>query len=234
MQHKQNTAILVQARLTSKRLPNKVLLKIKNKTLLEIMYSRLKFSKKFSKIIFIIPNNKKNNKLFFYLRKKKIPVERGHHLDVMKRYYQIAKKNSIDHIMRLTADCPLIDYKICEKILNIYKKKKSDLVFTGKTFADGLDCEIFNYKSLSYAINNFKRSKIEKEHVTIFFKKRKKIFKILEVNQKPNHKSYRITIDYPSDFKLIKEIINKFSQILKNKYVSSFKIINYIKRNVIE
>ena len=79
-------------------------------------------------------------------------------------------------------------------------------------------------------MNNFKRSKIEKEHVTAFFKKRKNIFKILEVNQKSDHKNFRLTVDYPSDFKLIKEIIKKFSQILENKYVSSLKIINHLKK----
>ena len=231
MQIKKRVGVLIQARLTSSRLPKKVLLKIKNKSLIEIMYSRIRFSKIFKNIYFIIPDNKKNILLFNFLKNKKIPVMRGDEADVMKRYYIIAKKKKISTIVRLTGDCPLIDYKICEELLKKFQQKKLDYICTGKTYADGLDCEIFSYKSLENAMINYKRNKQEKEHVTYFFKKRKKLFKTLVINKKNNDNKIRITIDYKNDFLLMKKIIEKFSGILKKKYVSSSKIINFLNKN---
>ena len=84
MQIKKRVGVLIQARLTSSRLPKKVLLKIKNKSLIEIMYSRIKFSKILKNIYFIIPDNKKNILLYNFLKNKKIPVMRGDETDCMK------------------------------------------------------------------------------------------------------------------------------------------------------
>ena len=106
------TSIVIQARLGSTRLKNKVLKKINGKTIIEIMMDRLSFSKYAKNIIFAIPNNTQNKNLYFFLKKKGFNVQVGDELNVLKRFYSIAKKNNLKNIIRLTGDCPFIDYKI--------------------------------------------------------------------------------------------------------------------------
>ena len=118
--------LIVQARLTSKRFPNKVLNKINSKNSLELIHEKLKKVKKINEIIFAIPNNKKNKDLESFLIKKKYKVFLGNEKNVLKRYYDCAKKNNLTTIIRLTSDCPFIDQKLIKKMLKIFFSKKVD------------------------------------------------------------------------------------------------------------
>ena len=222
--------IILQARITSKRLRNKVLKKIKGKTIIEIMIERLKFSKFYKGLIIAIPKNKKNKKLYDFLRSKGLNVQTGDENNVLRRYYSIAKKNKIKNIIRLTSDCPLIDYKIIDKVANKFFKEKLDHVCTDKSFAEGLDCEIFSFQTLKKI---FKKAKFnsEKEHVTLFIKNNLKMFKTDKVKNTQDHSNYRFTLDEKKDFQVIKKIINRFPSIIKNEYISSEKIINFLRKN---
>ncbi len=222
--------IILQARITSNRLRNKVLKKIKGKTLIEIMIERLKFSKFYKGLIIAIPNNKKNKKLYNFLKNKGFNVQTGDENNVLKRYYMIAKKNKIKNIIRLTSDCPLIDYKIIDKVADRFFKKKLDHVCTDKSFAEGLDCEIFSFQTLNKIFKNAK-FKSEKEHVTLYIRNNSKMFKTDKLKNNQNHSNYRFTLDEKKDFQVIKKIINKFPSIIKNKYLPSEKIINFLKEN---
>ena len=125
MDMKKNKIIaIIQARQTSKRFPNKVIKKISKNTLIEILIKRLKKSKKINKIIFAIPKNKNQNKLRIKLKQKKIEFFEGSENNVLDRYYKAALKYQPKYIVRITADCPLIDYRIVDKIINICIKKK--------------------------------------------------------------------------------------------------------------
>ena len=222
--------IILQARITSKRLRNKVLKKIKGKTIIEIMIERLKFSKFYKGLIIAIPKSKKNEKLYDFLRSKGLNVQTGDENNVLRRYYSIAKKNKIKNIIRLTSDCPLIDYKIIDKVANKFFKEKLDHVCTDKSFAEGLDCEIFSFQTLKKI---FKKAKFnsEKEHVTLFIKNNLKMFKTDKVKNTQDHSNYRFTLDEKKDFQVIKKIINRFPSIIKNEYISSEKIINFLRKN---
>ncbi len=221
---------IIQARITSSRFPGKVLRKIGSKTVLEIMYDRLRFSKIINKIIFAIPNNKKNKKLLEFLKLKKYEYFKGSEKNVLKRYYHTAKKFNSKNIMRLTSDCPLIDYKICDKLIKTFRNKKIDHIYTGLSYAEGLDVEILSFNSLKKIYKNAKTN-LEKEHATYYIKRNPKQFTSLKVENKKNFSKFRFTLDEKKDFRVIKEIIKKFPQILKKKYVASNKIINFLKKN---
>lgn len=222
--------VIIQARVTSSRLPGKVLKKIQSKSILEIMYERLIFSKKINRIIFAIPKNKKNHKLLKFIKSKNYNYYRGSEDNVLERYYRTAKKFKSKNIMRLTADCPLIDYKICDRLISFYQKRNIDHIVTGESYAEGLDVEIFNFDSLKKIYNN-SRSKLEKEHVTYYIKNNPNEFKSIKLENLVDSSMYRFTLDEKEDLKLIKKIIQNFPQILKKKYVSSQKIINFLKKN---
>ena len=225
-----NLHIIIQARLTSSRLPNKILRKIKNKTIIEIMMLRLKKIKYYKNIIIAIPDTKKNNILNNFLKKKGFNVERGSETNVLMRFYNIARKYKMKNIMRLTSDCPLIDFKICNNLIKIFFKKKLDYISTGSKFADGLDCEVFNFRSLEKSYQESK-SNTDKEHVTTYIKRNKTKFKFRTYESNKDNSKIRLTIDKKEDLKFLKKIFNKFQKILDGKYVGSNDIINFINKN---
>ena len=118
---------IIQARMSSERLKGKVLKKIGNYHMIEIMIRRLIKSKKIGNIIVATTNRQDDNKIVEVCKKNKIDVYRGSNSDALKRYYDAAKKYNVDVIIRLTADCPLIDYKVIEKMISVFKKKKTRL-----------------------------------------------------------------------------------------------------------
>ena len=206
---KKKIIAIVQARLTSKRFPNKVIQKIGKFSVLEIMLKRLKKSKKIDDIVFSIPSNKNNYKLYKHLEKLNTKIFRGSENNVLERFYNTAKKFKATDIIRITGDCPLIDPKIIDNLINLYLKKKIDYLNNAKPpyYSDGFDVEIFNFKTLKKtkqkAISAFDR-----EHVTPYIK-REKIFKKFYVNS-INNFGVKLSIDTKNDYKKIKKVFKFF------------------------
>lgn len=202
---------IVQARLNSTRLPNKILFKIKNKTMIEIIYKRLKKSKTLNDIIFAIPDDKKNKKLENLLKNLKIKYFKGSNSNVLERYYQTATNFGAKNIVRVTSDCPLIDTTILDKMVRIFKKKNIDYISNNNppSFPHGMDLEIFKYKVLNKAFHKAK-SKRDKEHVTYYITRNKRKFKIKNFKNKINLSKIRITLDYLNDYKIIKALFDYF------------------------
>ena len=123
MKNKKFVAI-IQARLTSKRFPGKVIQKIGKSSVLEVMLKRLRKSKKIDQIVVSIPANKKNKKLFEYLKKLDVKIFRGSENNVLDRFYKTAVKFKASDVIRITGDCPFIDPKIIDNLINLYSKKK--------------------------------------------------------------------------------------------------------------
>ena len=142
---KKNTLIcIVQARINSSRFPNKILQKILNRTVLEIINTRLKKSKSIEAIVYAIPNNKQNNKLKNFLKKKGYNFFCGSEKNVLSRYYWASKKYNADFILRVTSDCPLVCPNLIDQMFNLIKIKKVDYVSNTlhTSFPDGFDIEI--------------------------------------------------------------------------------------------
>ena len=167
-----NIAAIIQARAGSKRLKNKILKKIEKRTIIEILLQRLKYSKKIKKIIIAIPNTKDNDLLYKKLKKLNCDVFRGDEHNVLKRYYDCAKKFKVDNIIRITSDCPLIDPELIDKGINLFKKNKVDYIsnILPPSYPDGLDFEIFSFKALKRSMDQ-NLSKFDKEHVTLHMKR---------------------------------------------------------------
>ena len=112
------TIAIIQARLTSTRFPNKILEKVNNKTLIEILISRLNKSKKIDQIVVATPNDKSNRKIKNYVGNTKIFF--GSENDVLDRYYKASTKYKASTIVRICADCPFIDPTVIDKIINLF------------------------------------------------------------------------------------------------------------------
>ena len=223
-----NITAIVQARIGSTRLPAKVLKKINGKEIILHLLDRLSLSKKITKIIIAIPNSKENDKLYNLLKKHNFLVFRGSENNVLNRYYNCAKKFEANHILRITGDCPLVDSKLVDKLIKKYQANKVDYASNviERTFPDGIDMEIFSFKSLKIANENV-ILKSDKEHVTDYFLRSNYFSKLNLIKQKDNFSFLRITLDNKNDFLLIKKIFNYF----KSKNFDLNDIINFYKKN---
>lgn len=222
--YKKKIAIIVQARLNSSRFPNKILKKISNLEVLLFLYKRLSKVKLADDIIFAIPNSKKNKKLKNFLIKRKIKYQCGSEKNVLKRYYEISKKNNVDVIVRITSDCPLADANMINQFIIIFKKYRVDYLSNNLelSFPHGLDIEIFTFKSLSKAFF-YAKSSYEKEHVTPFIRK-KKSFKKINLILKKNYHHIRVTLDYFEDLIVIRKILKEKIKIINlNNLIKLFK-----------
>lgn len=223
-------ACIIQARSNSKRLPNKILKKISGKTVLEILISRLKKSKKIDKIIIATTNKKNDDIIIKIAQKNQVDYYRGNESNVLKRYYDCANKFNLDNILRITSDCPLSDKKLIDKMIGIYLTSKVDYISNTikRTFPDGLDVEIFNFRALHQAFK-YAKSKFEKEHVTQYFFKDKNIKKINYKNDIDLSKK-RWTLDYHNDFLFISSVFNYFKPDIYMDYKKILKYENKIKK----
>ena len=132
MVKKIKTIAIIQARLTSKRFPSKVLKKIGRLTSIQLINERLKLSKYLNDIVFSIPNNIQNKKLESHLIENKIKYYKGSENNVVSRFLNTAKKFKADNIVRVTADCPLVDPKMLDQMLHNFKKNKVDYLTNSK------------------------------------------------------------------------------------------------------
>ena len=163
--------LIIQARSSSKRFPNKVLYPIKKKpVIIRVILNALK-SKKVSKLLIATSNNRSDDELVNFLKKKNFNVFRGSLSNVADRLLKAAQINNSKYFIRISGDSPLIDYKIIDRAIKIFKKdkKNKDLITNvfPRTFPSGQSVEIIKTKILKENLS--KMSKSEKEHVTTFF-----------------------------------------------------------------
>ena len=202
-------AAIVQARMTSTRLPGKVLMEIVGKPMLWHVVNRLKFSKKLDNIILAIPNTKENDILEKFAKNNKIKYFRGSEEDVLSRYYEAAKKFDIDVVVRITSDCPLIDPEIVDVVIERHLKSNADYTanILKRTFPKGLDTEVFSFEVLEKAYQKAKEM-YQREHVTPYIYENSSIFKLqnIEADDKLRQPELRLTVDTKKDLKLVREI----------------------------
>ncbi len=223
---------IIQCRLSSTRLPAKIFLPGPKMPLIDHLIERIKFSKKINKIIIAAPNTKKNNFIKEYF-KEKIDVFCGDEKNVLNRYYKCAKFYKSDIVVRITSDCPLIDYRILDHMIDYFNEQNCDFLSNvhPPSYPDGFDIEIFTYNALATA-NKLAKKNFQKEHVTPYIWDNPKLFKIKNYwpiyIKKSLHNSYRLTLDYLDDFILISKIYKALYK--KNKKFSFFDIMNYLKK----
>jgi spore coat polysaccharide biosynthesis protein SpsF len=200
--------IISQARMTSSRLPGKPLMEINGKSLLEYHLDRLK--KTGFDIYLATSVNKQDDPVVDLCLKMGVNYYRGSELDVLSRYYECAKKYQLDTIVRVTADCPLIDENLIKRGILEYQNDPSEIKYASnciiRTFSRGFDFEIFSYKSLSLAHKN-SIDKMEREHVTPYIRNKIKEIKFINILNTQDNSNLRLTVDEIDDFNLISILI---------------------------
>ena len=202
---------IIQARTGSARLPKKVIQKIDNDlTVLDYVIDQVKYSQKIEKIIVATTNLIEDDLICKYANLQKIECFRGSSEDVLDRFYQCAKKYSAKTIVRITADNPLIDPNIIDKVINEYNKCDFITNTLERTFPYGTEVEVFSFVSLKKAWENAKKPS-EREHVTPFIRNPKNKFVLKNIKNQKNISNFRYTVDKLEDLQLVKEIIKNIS-----------------------
>lgn len=204
---------VVQARCGSKRLNRKIFKKIKNKSIIERVISRLEKSKKISKIIIATSIDKKDNDIEKFCKKKKISYYRGSLNNVALRFLQISKKYNLKSLIRISCDSPFINYKILDEGITLFKKNEFDIITNvfPRTYPKGLSYEIFKTSILKNNIKFF--SNKDKEHVTTFFYKNFKNYKIYNFYSLKRFKNINLCVDTKKDLVFLRKNYNKILKL---------------------
>jgi spore coat polysaccharide biosynthesis protein SpsF len=225
--------LILQARINSSRLYGKVFFPLGGMTSLEFQIRRLKRINFLDKIILAVPKNEYSSIFRKIAKQEKCFFFEGSEKNVLKRYFQAATKNHLNTIVRVQADCPLLDPSMASRMLKFYIKNinKYDYVsnILKPSYPIGMHFEIFSYKILKIAYEN-SVDEIEQEHVTPYIYRRPKYFRLKNIFYKNNkYRNLRLTLDYFNDYSLIRNIVNKL--FYKKNLFNLEDIINFYKKN---
>lgn len=205
--------IVIQARMSSSRLPGKVLMNLCGKPILLHILDRLNKLKKEYKRIIITSTNKCDDNIENFCKENNTLCFRGSENDVLDRYYKAAISFNLNQIVRLTGDNPLIDAENLQHLIDKHLKNQADYSSNKSEVNSGLPegagAEIFTFSALK---KSWKEGKEEnhREHVDEYILENKNKFKTLFVkanNKISSCKDLRLTIDTKKDFEFVKSVI---------------------------
>lgn len=202
--------IIIQARMTSTRLPGKVLMPVMGKPLLEYQIERLQRVLRADDIIIATTTKKSDQPIADLAERLGIKVFRGSEEDVLSRYFGAAQENCIDVVVRITSDCPLIDPVLVDDIIATYQNNSESCDYVSncliRTFPRGMDTEVFPFRLLEKAYWEANEQPY-REHVTPYIYEDNQRFRLLNVAFQRDESHQRWTVDTPEDFILIERIL---------------------------
>jgi spore coat polysaccharide biosynthesis protein SpsF len=225
---KKNIIAIIQARLTSSRLPGKVLAKINDKTVIEHIFTRVSESHLIDKVVVATSTDSSDDPLADFCSQKGMLVFRGPLGDVLKRFQLCAEEYKASHILRITGDCPLIDPIILDAVITAALAGNYDCYGLGGDFPDGLDCTLLSANALRVADSNAKLPS-EREHVCPYIEKNNTVFKLGVLELFSGMSDKRWTLDEEDDLKLISLIYKHLYQEKKIFYTP--EILDWLEQN---
>ncbi|MDT8381278.1 MAG: glycosyltransferase family protein [Brevefilum sp.] len=206
---------IVQARMGSSRLPGKVLLDIGGETMLYRVIVRARRAQFVGQVVVATTTDPSDDPVEAFCKSKGFPCFRGDPFDVLDRYYQAARLYGGSTIVRLTADCPLIDPAEIDRTVQAFFQADVDFAANRlpppmkRTTPIGMDTEVVSSKALNIAWQEAEE-KYAREHVMPYLYETPGRFKILLVNHDPDLSHLRLTVDTPEDLALVRKIYHHF------------------------
>jgi spore coat polysaccharide biosynthesis protein SpsF len=227
-------AAIVQARTASTRLPKKVLLELpygSGITVLEQVIRRLKKSKLLDEIIVATTTSLEDDPIVEISKAERVKYFRGSEKNVLERYYLCAKENKVDIVVRITSDCPCVDWNVVDMMIKEHLQKQADYTSNTlqRTFPHGLDVEVISFEALEKAYRRASKD-FEKEHVCPYIHTiNRKGFKIVSVKAPSTLTApdIRITLDVEEDYALLCAVFDYLYP--QNNYFQATDIINLFK-----
>lgn len=201
---------IVQARMGSTRLPNKVMKLIGGVPMIELLLSRLSKAKELDQIIVATSVDERNQPLIAHVQELGFACEQGSENDVLDRFVQAARKHQADVIVRITGDCPLVDSELVDEVIRRFKSTGVDYFSNTNppTYPDGLDIEVCTLKVLEQAHKETNKL-FDREHVTPYLRESGK-FNTADMQHRQDLSDLRWTVDEPSDFTVIEKVFQHF------------------------
>lgn len=223
MKQKKRIGIIIQARMGSTRLPTKVMMDLCDKPMLWHIIQRVKNSKKADEVIVATTTQPMDKTILDLCDETHIKSFAGSEDDVLDRYIKAARTYDIDTIVRITADCPLIDPTIIDDLIDKHAAEGNDYTsnIVERTFPRGLDAEIVELQTLEHICRKTSEQRYH-EHVTLYIYTHPDEFKIGSMTAQGmyHNPQWRLTVDTKEDFELIKAIyerLYKGDNIIDNK-----------------
>lgn len=196
--------IIVQARMTSTRLPGKVLLLLAGEPMLTRLVERLRRVQRADKIVIATTTNATDEPIAALCDKLGVACHRGSELDVLSRYADAARLHGADVVVRITSDCPLIDPALIDQVIAVYEEGDSDCVsnMLPPTWPYGMAVEVFSATALAQAHAEATQP-AEREHVTPFLYAHPERYRLRNVTSPVDLSQHRWTVDTPEDYELV-------------------------------
>ena len=210
MESQLKVVAIVQARMGSTRLPNKVMKPINGVPMIELLLGRLSKATLVNQIVVATSIDDRNKVLVDHVHKIGYACEQGSENDVMDRYIQAAKKHQADAVIRITGDCPLVDPVLVDECVQQFLDQDVDYLCNNypPTLPDGLDIEVFKLAALERAQEESDKP-FDHEHVTPYLREPGK-FKTATVKNAKDFSNLRWTVDEPADFVVVEKVFNHF------------------------
>ena len=194
---------IVQARIGSTRLPNKVIKLMVGVPMIELLLRRLSKSNQIGQIVLATSTYPTNTPLVDLVERLGYTCIRGSETDVLARYLVAARQAKADVVVRITGDCPLIDAALVDQAIERFKTTKVDYLSNTipATYPDGLDIEIFSIEALERA-GHETQEQFDREHVTPYLR-RPGLFKTGALTHEQDLSGLRWTVDELADFEVV-------------------------------
>jgi spore coat polysaccharide biosynthesis protein SpsF len=196
---------ILQARMSSTRLPGKVLRAIMGRPMVELHIERIRRAKRIDRLVLATSEDSSDDPVVAVCERLGVDVYRGPLADVLGRYHGAAEAfGPADHIVRLTADCPLADHSVIDDCIALHLAEGADYTSNGveRTYPDGLDVEVMKKSALDRAFREATLS-AEREHVTMHLYGNRDRFSVKQLIQTPDLGQLRWTVDTPADFAMV-------------------------------
>jgi spore coat polysaccharide biosynthesis protein SpsF len=197
---------IVQARMGSTRLPGKVLMDLGGKTVLARVVARLRRAILIDQIVVATTDSVIDNAIIRECQRLQVEYFRGSENDVLDRYYQAANSCEAQIVVRITADCPLIDAEVVDDVIRVLLSRGDYASNTlARTYPRGLDAEVFTIAALERAWQDAHEPH-QREHVTPYFYEHTEIFELTSLRGRIDYSRYRWTLDTAEDLELLRTI----------------------------
>ena len=207
---------IIQARMGSSRLPGKVLMPIGGEPMLYRVVVRARRAKMVGMVVVATTTDPSDDPVAAFCRERGFPCFRGDPMDVLDRYYQAALNFKAATVVRLTADCPLIDPNEIDRTIKAFFDSNVDFAANRlpppweRTTPIGMDTEVVTFNALARAWQEADK-KYEREHVMPYLYDEAGRFRILLVDHEPDIGHLRLTVDTVEDLMLIRKIYQNFN-----------------------
>jgi spore coat polysaccharide biosynthesis protein SpsF len=201
---------IIQARMGSTRLPGKVLMDLGGQSVLRRVVRRLQRAKLVQLIVVATSVASGDDAIAAECVRLQVPCFRGSEDDVLDRYYRAAQSWPSDAVVRITADCPLIDAAVVDQTIEVFLSSGTDYSSNSQeTYPLGISAEVFSVGALGRAWRQARKA-YEREHVTPFFYEHPELFRISTISAHGDYSRYRLTLDTGEDLQLMRAVYANF------------------------